>query len=105
MQALHFLALVLIAVAIAIIMTPATYRRLVERDSISAFFVRLASGVIAVAMLPLMFALCIEVYVLGRVILQQHWIGAAVSAVLLLVFADPWYAFPFAMCRASRRGT
>jgi hypothetical protein len=45
-QALHFLALVLIAVAIAIIMALAAYHRLVERGSISAFFVRLASGLL-----------------------------------------------------------
>src|SRR4051794_39376366 len=67
-QALHFFSLVLVAVAIALIMTPAAYHRLVEWGSVSDFFVRLASGLIATAMVPLMVALCLEVYLVGRVV-------------------------------------
>jgi len=104
-QALHFVALVLVALAIAIIMTPAAYHRLAERGSISGFFVRLASGLIAIAMFPLMLALCIEVHLLGRVILQQEWISATISILLLIVFAGLWYGFPFAMRRSRRGGT
>ena len=47
-QILHFVALVLVAIAIAIIMTPAAYNRLVERGSLSDFFVRLASWLVGV---------------------------------------------------------
>jgi hypothetical protein len=64
-QSLHFVALVLVALAIAIIMTPAAYNRLVERGSLSDLFVRLASWLVAAAMLPLMIALCVEVYMDG----------------------------------------
>jgi uncharacterized membrane protein len=100
-QVLHFVALVLVAVAIAIIMTPAAYGRLVERGSLSAFFVQLASWLIAAAMLPLMVAICLEVYLLGRLILHRQLISLAVAAVLLIVFAGLWYIFPLAM-RNSR---
>jgi hypothetical protein len=79
-QILHFVALVLVALAIAIIMTPAAYNRLVERGSLSDFFVRLASWLIAAAMLPLMIALCFEVYLLARVIVHRRWICGATSA-------------------------
>jgi Family of unknown function (DUF6328) len=96
-QILHFVALIFVAVAIAIIMTPAAYHRLVERGSVSDFFVRLASWLVAAAMLPLMIALCIEVYLLGRVILHQEWICAAVAVFLLIVFSGLWFFFPFAM--------
>jgi hypothetical protein len=89
-QLLHFLSLVLVAVAIAIIMTPAAYNRLVERGSLSDFFVRLA-------LVPLMIAVCVQVYLLGRVILHGQWISAAVAAFLLIIFSGLWYAFPFAM--------
>ena len=96
-QILHFAALILVAVAIAIIMTPAAYHRLVERGFVSDFFVRLASWLVAAAMLPLMLALCIEVYLLGRVILHQQWICALVAVFLLTVFSGLWFFFPFAM--------
>ena len=102
-QVLHFVSLALVALAIAIIMTPAAHHRLAERGSISEFFVRLASGFIAIAMLPLMSALCIEVYLLGCVILQRKEASAVVSVILLIVFASLWYGLPFAM-RHSRRG-
>lgn len=104
-QVLHFVALILVALAIAIIMTPAAYHRLAERGSISKFFVRLASSLIAIAMLPLMLALCIEVHLLGRVILQREWISAAISIILLIAYAGLWYGFPFAMRRSRRGGT
>jgi cytochrome bd-type quinol oxidase subunit 2 len=101
-QILHFVALVLVALAVAIIMAPAAYNRLVECGSLSDFFVRLASWLIAAAMLPLMIALCVEVYLLARVILHRQWICVAVAAFLLIVFAGLWYVFPFAMRRFRR---
>src|ERR1700674_1041889 len=39
-QAMHFAAILLIALAIALIMTPAAYHRQVEPGSVSAFFVK-----------------------------------------------------------------
>jgi hypothetical protein len=100
-QTLHFGALILVALAIAIIMTPAAYHRLVERGSVSDFFVRLASWLVAAAMLPLMIALCIEVYLLGRIILHQEWICVVVAVFLLIVFSGLWFFFPFAMRRRN----
>jgi hypothetical protein len=96
-QTLHFFALVLIALAIAIIMTPAAYHRLVERGSVSDFFIQLASRLIAAAMLPLMVALCLEVYLVGRMVDLSSWFSAALAGGLFAVFATLWFAFPFAM--------
>jgi hypothetical protein len=96
-QTLHFFALILIAVAIAIIMTPAAYHRLVERGSVSDFFIRLASRLIAAAMLPLIVALCLEVYLVSRMVELPAWLSAATAAGLFAVFATLWFAFPFAM--------
>jgi hypothetical protein len=98
-QLLHFFSLVLVALAIAIIMTPAAYNRLVERGSLSTFFVQLASWLIAAAMLPLMIALCVEIYLLGRLILHRQWISIAVAIFLLIIFSGLWYVFP--VCNAA----
>jgi hypothetical protein len=102
-QTLHFFALVLVALAIAVIMTPAAYHRLVEWGSVSDFFVRLASRLIAAAMVPLMVALCLEVYLVGRMVGLMPWLGAATAGGLFVVFAGLWFAFPFAM-RSLRDG-
>ncbi len=93
-QALHFAALVLVALSIALIMTPAAYHRIAERGSFTRFFVRLASWLIAIAMVPLMIALCLDVYIIGHLILGSPGIGIAVACVLFVVFAALWFAFP-----------
>jgi hypothetical protein len=85
--------------SIAIIMTPAAYHRLVEKGPVSNFFIALASMLIATAMLPLMTALCVEVYLLGRVILGIPWIASLVAGLLFVIFASLWFAFPLAMRR------
>src|SRR5438067_10117619 len=96
-QIIHFVALILVCLAVAVIMTPAAYHRLVERGLISEFFVSLASALIAIAMVPLMAALCLEVYLLGRVVLHEQSISIAIATLLLIVFAGLWFVFPFAM--------
>src|SRR5438105_4430263 len=73
-QCLHYAALVLVAIAIALIMTPAAYHRLVEQNSVSSFFIRLASGLIAAAMVPLMMAIAFEVYIVRRIVV---WVSVS----------------------------
>ena len=96
-QYLHYSSLVLVTVAIAIIMTPAAYHRIVEQGSVSLFFVRLISWLIAVAMVPLMLALGLEVYVVGIVILKVQALSAVIAAALVVLIATLWFGFPFAM--------
>jgi small basic protein len=96
-QYLHYASLVLVAVAIAIIMTPAAYHRIVEQGSVSLFFVRLISWLIAAAMVPLMLALSFEVYVVGIVILKTRMLSAGIAGALVLLLAALWFGFPFVM--------
>jgi Family of unknown function (DUF6328) len=56
-QLLHLFALILTTLSIALIMSPASYHRIAEPDTGSAFFVRLISRLIAAAMIPLMISL------------------------------------------------
>ena len=102
-QIVHFTALVLVALSIAIIMTPAAYHRLAEPNTVTPFFVRLASWLIAAAMVPLMIALSLEVYLLGRLVLADAWSAAAIAAALFAVFAALWFVFPLAMRNPDRR--
>lgn len=60
-QLLHLGAVVLTVLSIALIMTPTAYHRIVEPESGSEFFVRLASRLVAAAMAPLMISLSIDV--------------------------------------------
>ncbi|GAC1337337.1 MAG: hypothetical protein NVSMB26_24490 [Beijerinckiaceae bacterium] len=102
MQTLHFVALVLIAVAIALIMTPAAYHRIVEEHDVSNFFIDLASVMIAVSMVPLMIAISIDVYLLARLILRDAAMSLWSAGLLLGLFSLLWFGFPF-VARGARK--
>ena len=93
-QYLHFSSLLLVAVAIALIMTPAAYHRIVERGTVSQFFVNLASRLIATAMIPLMLAIALEVLLLGRLIVGKGWASFAAAGSTLAVFGYLWFLYP-----------
>lgn len=93
-QYLHFSALLLVALAVALIMAPAAYHRIVERGTVSHFFVNLASRLVATAMIPLMFAIMLEVLLLGRLILGEGWASLAVASSTLAVFGYLWFLYP-----------
>jgi len=103
-QLIHFLAVLLIALSIGLIMTPAAYHRQVEPGSVSGFFVRLASRLVTIAMLPLAVALCLEVYLLGGVILGDRTASFLVAGMLMLIFAGLWYVFPWWLAGRKKRG-
>jgi magnesium-transporting ATPase (P-type) len=99
-QHLHYIALILTALAIAVIMAPAAYHRMVEQGSVSLFFVQLISWMIAVAMVPLAVSLGLEVYVVGTVILGERAAAAVIAGGVVAVFAALWFVFPLVMrCR------
>src|SRR3984893_749151 len=95
-QVLHLAALLLVAVAIALIMTPASFHRIAEKGIVSRRFVELGSRLLALAMLPLMFGLSIELFIVARLILQNVSFSAVIAAALLLLFSSLWYVFPWA---------
>jgi hypothetical protein len=102
-QRLHFLAILLIAVAIALIMTPAAYHRQVDPETVTPFFVRLASRLVALAMMPLMVALCLDVHLLGVLVLGDAALSLAISLLLLGVFAGLWFGLPYVLARRTWR--
>jgi hypothetical protein len=101
-QDLHYAALVLVAIAIAVIMAPAAYHRMVEQTSVSEFFIRLASWLIAAAMLPLMTAIAFECYVVGVALFGRGMLSIGISAALFCLFAGLWFALPFSMRRSRQ---
>jgi len=90
-QLLHYAALVLVAIAIALIMTPAAYHRLVEQNSVSSFFIRLASR--------LMMAIAFEVFIIGNLVLSSPMASSLLLQFSFLLFAALWFGFPLAMKR------
>ena len=93
-QKLHLSAVLLIAVAIALIMTPAAYHRQAEPRTATDFFLKLTSILITAAMVPLMIGLCLDVYILADLILDDVNENLWIASLLLAFFAALWFLLP-----------
>jgi hypothetical protein len=102
-QYLHFGSLLLVTLAIALIMTPAAYHRLVERGGVSPFFIDFASRLIAGAMIPLLLAIVLDVLLIGRLILGGGWSSIGVASGIFCVFVFLWFIYPFLARTQARR--
>ena len=92
-QRIHVAAIVLIVVAIALIMTPAAYHRQRGAREITESFVTLSSRLLLMAMAPLALGICLDSYLVVRVIVGRG-VGAVVAAGLLSLFALSWGLLP-----------
>ena len=100
-QALHLLAIVLVAISIALIMAPAAYHRQAERGCVSRYFTELSSNLLTWGMAPLCMAITLELYLVSRVVLDSLAVSLAVTALMFMVFVGLWFVFP--RFRAWRR--
>jgi hypothetical protein len=103
-QLVHLGALLLVVIAIALIMTPASYHRIAERGMVSRRFVEIASRLLALAMLPLMLGLSLDLLVVSRLILNNVTISMGIAALLVFMFFGLWYVFPWNGRRILERG-
>ena len=93
-QLLHLLAIILVALAIALIMTPAAYHRQAERGGVSRYFIDLSSNLLTGALALLLPALVLELYLIARIVLDSIPAGCAIAAAMFAVFAGLWFVFP-----------
>jgi hypothetical protein len=103
-QVLHLIALFLLAVSIALIMTPAAYHRIAERGMVSRRFVELASRFLEYAMLPLMLSITVDLSLLTRLILGNPTLSVLVGVVTTLMLFSLWFLFPWTQKLRAKRG-
>jgi hypothetical protein len=96
---IHLAAILLVTIAIVLVMAPAALHRLTEPMAVSRRFIAISSRLLMASMVPLAAGICLEIYIVARVILETS-VGAAIIAVLsLAVFIVFWLVVP----RAARR--
>jgi len=93
-QLLHLAAIVLTALSMALVMTPAALHRVSEPTEVSERFVWMASRMVLAGMLPLALAVGLDAYLVASIIASSALVGVAVAAALLLVFAALWLVLP-----------
>jgi hypothetical protein len=93
-QYMHLVALILIGVSVALIMTPAAYHRQAEPGQVSRYFIALTSQLLALAMLVLALGICLDIYIVARLTLMNSPASAAIAGSLLSVYLGAWFVFP-----------
>src|SRR6185295_13758175 len=93
-QRLHLAALALVAIAVALLMGPAAYHRQAEPESVSEEFVVLSSRLMLLGMFPLIMGVCIDYYLIARLILGDHATGLLLSGALCVVYVTIWFVLP-----------
>ena len=89
-QRLHLFAMILVALAVALVMTPAAYHRQTRDDPKPEQFIALSSRLLLWSMFPLMAAIGLEVYLIARLILDSVVFSLCIGIALLLVFIFFW---------------
>ncbi len=101
-RVVHLLAIGLVAISIALVMTPAAYHRLAFQNAVSQSFIDNSSRLLLSGMIPLMLGTCLEFYLIGTMILSSAWWGIGLSVALMSVFVSLWFGLPY-FSRVSRR--
>jgi len=97
----HLGSLLLVTIAIALIMTPAAYDRIVGEPRVSRRFITLASRLVTSAMVPLMLGVALEIYVVSLTVLGDPRLAVGVALAVALLFAALWFALPWLRRMAS----
>jgi hypothetical protein len=93
-QLLHLLALGMVAVAIALVMTPAAIHRRSGPFHVTNIFVYSSTRLILVSMFPLLIGICIDFYLIARVITKSHPLALLFSFLVLTIFVMLWFVYP-----------
>lgn len=91
---IHLAAILLVTIAIALVMAPAALHRQSEPMSVSQRFIDSSSRFLMASMVPLAAGICLDVYVIARVILGTVAGAAVIAALLLVVFILFWRIMP-----------
>jgi hypothetical protein len=93
-QVLHFVAITLVVVAIALIMTPAACHRHMGVRHVSESFIRLSTWLLLASMGPLAFGIAIDFYIIGRLVLGAEAAILPLTLALVGLFGFLWVFVP-----------
>ena len=102
-QKLHFFAILSTVVSIALVMAPAAIHRLVDPLSVSERFVRISTRLLLCSLIPLAVSICLELYLIGDLIMNSSVVGVVASVMALGLFLLLWVALPLMEQRRHNR--
>jgi hypothetical protein len=100
----HFLALMLVALAAGLLMAPAAYHRIAERGRLSERFLKLASRLVSSAFLPLGLGLALDIFVVAALALDDRTLAVVAGAGTGVVLLVLWFGWPVVTRLRRRKG-
>jgi hypothetical protein len=100
-QYVHFASLTLVALAAALVMTPAAYHRITGVHHVTRAFLDLSSRFLLASMWFLAAGLALDYFVVGWLIFESPWVAAG-AASMMGVLSALWFAFPRARKHAGK---
>ena len=92
-QRLHLVAISLVAIAVALIMTPAALHRIAGSREVTEAFLRNSSRLLLCSMLPLALGICIDVYLIALMVMGRGP-GSILAGCLFALYLVLWFVFP-----------
>lgn len=90
-QYVHLASLLMVALTIVLLMTPAAYHRIVERGEETEHFHRFASRFVVAALVPLALGLSGNVYVIFLKVTDSQVLSVVAALVTLATFWELWF--------------
>jgi len=87
----HLLSLLMMALTIILLMTPAAYHRIVEQGDETEHFHRFASRFVVAALVPLALGISGDVYVVVRKVTDSQLLSVVSALVSLAMFWELWF--------------
>jgi uncharacterized membrane protein len=93
-QILHFVAFLLVTLTMGLLMTPAAYSRQAEPRMVTRRFLNLSTMLLTFSMVPFTVGVCLDTYLVGKMILEDSRIALAAAIGMLFVLTGLWFVLP-----------
>jgi uncharacterized protein DUF6328 len=93
-KATHLAAIFLVTLSIALVMAPAAIHRQTQQREVSERFIWISSRLVLAGMFPLVGGLCLDIYLVARVILDDRTLATGIAGLLAAMFALLWVLVP-----------
>jgi hypothetical protein len=100
-QRLHLAAIGLVAVAAALVMTPAAYHRSLGTDAVDERFLKVSTRLIFASMFLLAAGIAVDFYVVSTFVLESIAGSVFLAGCVWMLLAALWFVFP--LFAANRR--
>ena len=96
-QVAHFVAFLLVTLTMGLLMAPAAYHRQAERCMVTERFVKMSSALLTLAMIPFTAGVCLDTYLVGKMILKDPTPSWLAALGMLVVPVGLWFVLPRAV--------